>query len=91
MTGSEIFFLILLCLTVLLLVRNHVTYRIRLRAGEIVDQMCREAIQAGRPWERLWALYDARSYDGIMFDLTCWTVRQAYPGLIEQPKAGQHD
>ena len=69
--------MLLLFLILMLVIRNEVAGRIQFEAIDKVFD--------GSPgWEARKEIYERRSYDGILFDLTCWTAKQAHPELFAQ-------
>jgi hypothetical protein len=72
-----------LALSILTLVRNTVTYKITMETLDRVKELSKIAIKENRPWEPYYAMFYERSYYGVMFDLTSWTAKQAYPRLFK--------
>lgn len=68
-------FLTLSAICLLLLVRNEIVYRIRLRALS--------AIFAREDWLQRSCRMDSPSYYAMVLDLTRWTFRSFYPDLAE--------
>lgn len=78
----ETFLLFFTIIMILLAVRNEVAFRIRMKANDIIFSRS--------DWEAVLARYRAdKSYNQVMFDLTCWTAKQAYPWLFD--KHGSHE
>jgi hypothetical protein len=75
---------LVIVLSFFMLARNVWAFRIQMKALAVVSIKAREAIDNGdRDWERFYRRYHERSYEGVLFDLTAWTPRQAYPWLYE--------
>ena len=75
---------VVICLLILAAIRNHVTYKIRMAALNTVSAKAKAAIEEGDcEFARFYKQFEERSYDQIMFDLTVWTARQAYPRLYD--------
>lgn len=73
----------------MMLVRNNLIFRHRMKALDITSQKATEAIQLGDyNWQRFYEEKDAMgTYNSMMWMLTKWRFKDFYPNMvISEPK-----
>jgi hypothetical protein len=63
-------------LCALMLVRNELTFRVRMRAIDLISE-----IRPHEAWQTAHQKYLSVSYESMMYDLSRWTFKQFYPWL----------
>lgn len=74
-SGTALYFT-LLALCALMLVRNELTFRVRMRAIDLIHE-----IEPHEAWRTAHQKFMSVTYESMMYDLRKWTFKQFYPEL----------
>ncbi len=75
-------FMVFWILTIISALKNHLTWRHRIKAMDMAYSTGQSLIQQGKDYRPVWEIHHSYgTYDQMFFSLNKWTFNQYYPDL----------